>query len=589
MKNDRSDDILELRRLLEQERAAKLRAVGRAMRLQSEVEAAHRESEAARRESEAARRESEAARRESEAAHRESAAVERDLNAKLEAVERDLNAQLKAITNSRSWKLTQPLRSLRGRHRPQTTPQPISEDAAAAPVTEPVAEPVAAAAAVPAAAPVAEPVAAPVAETAAAPMQASAADDIPFAVSGREAWDKAGLQRLEAFLTSGRRLSFPRAAQPALSIVIVLYNKAHLDLLCLESVLRNADVPYELILVDNHSSDRTHELLDRLDGIEIIRNQENRGFGFACVQGAEQARGEYLLLLNNDALLGAKSLSVALCDFSEDKSIGALGGKILLADGRLQEAGSMVWNDGSAWGYVRGDDPNLPRYNFRRPVDYCSGAFLFTPRPLFQELGGFDERFFPAYYEDTDYCFKVWERGLKVLYEPRAFIHHYESATQESAEAAKAPIAAHQAKFAGKWRERLTHHLIREGASIPYARFAVAADGLRILWMDSFAAIVNGSPESSHLQNTLQQLTAAGHHVTFVGMDASLPGEALKANNIEVVNAIHASHYVFRELLSQYDLVWVRGNRNMQAFLDHLWNMYDRVPPIVYEADQSPS
>lgn len=505
MKNDRPDDILELRRLLEQERAAKLRAVGQAMHLKNELEAARR----------------------------------------------DLNAQLEAITSSRSWKLTQLLRTLGGRNRSQNVPQAGTGSAAAT-----------------------------------SPQQASSRTDDAFAVSGREAWDNAGRQRLEAFLAGGRRLAFPRAAQPALSIVIVLYNKAHLDLLCFESVLQNADVPYELVLVDNRSSDRTHELLDRLDGVEIIRNSENRGFGFACVQGAEKARGEYLLFLNNDAVLGAKSLSVVLRDFS-DKTIGAIGGKILLADGRLQEAGSIVWNDGSAWGYGRGDDPNLPRYNFRRPVEYCSGAFLFTPRPLFHELGGFDERFFPAYYEDTDYCFKVWERGLKVVYEPRAFIHHYESATQESAEAAKAPIAAHQAKFAGKWRQRLAHHLTREGASIPYARFAVAADGLRILWMDSFAASANGPSESSHLQNTLQQLTAAGHHVTFVGMDASLPGEALQANHIEVVNAIHASHYVFRELLSQYDIVWVRGHRHMQAFLDHLWNMYDHVPPIVYEADQA--
>ena len=99
--------------------------------------------------------------------------------------------------------------------------------------------------------------------------------------------------------------------------------------------------------------------------------------------------------------------------------------------------------------------PASPKYAFRRPVDYCSGALLFTPRALFAELGGFDERFLPAYYEDTDYCFKVWEKGRKVIYEPRAAVHHYESASMQNSEAAAALIADHQTKFVEKWKSKL--------------------------------------------------------------------------------------------------------------------------------------
>src|SRR5207244_8292943 len=106
--------------------------------------------------------------------------------------------------------------------------------------------------------------------------------------------------------------------------------------------------------------------------------------------------------------------------------IGAVGGRQVFLDGTLQEAGSIVWRDGSCLGYGRGDDPFAPMYMFRRDVDYCSAAFLLTPRRVWEKLGGFDEAFQPAYYEDSDYCARLWERGLRVVYEPRAMILHYE-------------------------------------------------------------------------------------------------------------------------------------------------------------------
>src|SRR6185436_15403780 len=116
------------------------------------------------------------------------------------------------------------------------------------------------------------------------------------------------------------------------------------------------------------------------------------------------------------------ALQNALTTIKTSAGIGAVGGKILLLDGTLQEAGSVVWQDGSCTGYGRGDNPLAPMYNFRRDVDYCSGAFLLTPAKVWKELRGFDEAFKPAYYEETDYCMRLWQRGLRVVYEPTSTI-----------------------------------------------------------------------------------------------------------------------------------------------------------------------
>lgn len=486
---------------------------------------------------------------------------EESRSAKLRALGREqlLRTQLDAIVSSRSWKLARRLRDAAQWARAHFG-RKLNEDEKSTPV--------------------------PAAQDTSVAGKAGEIRSEDFSVQGREAWDRAGSVRLAALLDGKTRMGFPYPADCRISVIVVLYGKAHLGVLCLESILRNADVPYELILVDNHSTDRTPEMLERLEGAVVIRNPENLGFGYACGQGAERARGELLCFLNNDALLQPGSFSAVLADFRENESIGAVGGKILLADGRLQEAGSMVWKDGSAWGYGRRDDPGLPRYNFRRPVDYCSGAFLFTPRPLFRELGGFDTRFSPAYYEDSDYCFKVWDKGLKVIYEPRAVIRHYESASLENTEASKDSIAKHQAIFVDKWKEQLQHHLSRAGEHIPYARFAQLAGGARILYLGESVPQNTDDAKFKVSNSVVAQLVDEGHYVTVASTSQAMGAfkDGNSSRDIEYVDYTTAAHYVFRELLSQYDAVWINGQRSIRNFLLHIHNMDGTIPPIIYEA-----
>jgi GT2 family glycosyltransferase/SAM-dependent methyltransferase len=382
-------------------------------------------------------------------------------------------------------------------------------------------------------------------------------------------WDDLGHKRLQQLLNSDDRVAFPETESPAVSIILVFYNKAHLSLLCLDSILENADVSYEVVIVNNCSSDETNSLLERIGGATVINNSANLGFGDAGMQGAEQALGEYLCFLNNDALLQPHALSSALASFREGLKVGVVGGKILLANGALQEAGSMIWSDGSALGYGRGDDPNLPQYEFRRPVDYCSGAFLITTRSLFRQLGGFNRMFSPAYYEDTDYCMAVWEAGYRVLYEPTAVIRHYESASSDGNEAAQPAMAVNQQKFREKWDDRLVKHLAYSTANIQRARISARSDALKILYIEDRVPhhhLGSGFPRSNEI---LCHLVRQGYRVTCASFTSRLQENEYCdiPRDVELLDGVSQCERLFREYVPNSDIVWVSRPHNMAAFL----------------------
>jgi len=261
---------------------------------------------------------------------------------------------------------------------------------------------------------------------------------------------------LQSLLASDAKIQIPHSRNPEISILLVLFNRAELTLACLRSIAENYSERLEVVIVDNASSDQTPLLLERLEGARIIRNIENLHFLAAVNQAACEAQGEYLLLLNNDAQLLPGTLTSALSTIRSGPDIGAVGGRLILLDGTLQEAGSIIWRDGSCLGYGRGDNPFAPMYMFRRDVDYCSGAFLLTPRATWQRLGGFDEIFKPAYYEETDYCARLWEQGLRVVYDPNSVLLHYEFASSNSIKSATDLQRDHQRVFAARHQALLS-------------------------------------------------------------------------------------------------------------------------------------
>ena len=400
-------------------------------------------------------------------------------------------------------------------------------------------------------------------------------------------WNATGNRRLKEVLNGRENLVVLESDAPLISFILVTRNKAHLSVLSLESVIRFALPPYEVIIVDNGSTDSTLQMLDHFSGAKVLRNSSNAGFGPACMQATAIARGRYLCFFNNDALLTPSAIQAVLQNF-EREGVGAVGAKILLANGSLQEAGSIIWSDGSALGYGRGADPGLPEYNFRRPVDYCSGVFLVTLKEIFQRYGGFREEFAPAYYEDTDYCMTLWQNGLSVIYEPLAQISHYESASSGGNDNATLMMATHQRKFAEKWAPELKSHYAPKPENICAARIAAGSDAPRTVYIDDRIpkkTLGAGFPRSNDIVTTLARI---GHHVvcstsTFPVTDDGhhdLPYE------IEIFDGFSDRRKLVSEYFSCADIVWVSRPHNLKLLLQDFPDAFaSRKFALVYDAE----
>jgi GT2 family glycosyltransferase len=265
-------------------------------------------------------------------------------------------------------------------------------------------------------------------------------------------------------------LDFASLLPPAVSVIVITLNQVALTAACLESLGRaNRSVPFELIVVDNASSDDTRRLLrERIRGARVVLNEENRYFAEACNQGASIARGRALVFLNNDTLVNPAFLESLLETADSHDRIGAVGAKLLRPDGRLQEAGSILWRDGSALGYGRGDEPGRDEYMFRRDVDYASAACLLVKRDVFSSLGGFCDSYRPAYYEDTDLCMKIRKAGYRVVFDPFAEVTHSEYGTS-GPERAEEWMRVNRERFKEKWSEELE----RQAIARPHQRVEV--------------------------------------------------------------------------------------------------------------------
>ncbi|MFC0408647.1 rhamnan synthesis F family protein [Roseomonas elaeocarpi] len=457
-------------------------------------------------ERDAANRNAEAVHRDAEAAKRATENHLRNVHAEAQAALASVQAQAAAImqvyVNSTSWRLTRPLRvATRLLRRQGLTPPGMG---IAMPALTP---PPAALAALPA----------PAAE---AEAQAPTTPEVTATTPLKAAMRGLLQARLDAFLAGSGDLHLPRAAQPDVSIILVLYNQAELTFGCLASIIEtlSGEGPsVEVVIIDNGSTDQTGALLDRLQGATVVRNGSNLHFLKAVNLAAKSVRGRHILLLNNDAQLlpGAVASAVRTLESADD--IGAVGGRIILPDGTLQEAGSIVWQDGACSGYGRGEDPNAPDFMFQRDVDYCSGAFLLTPAKLWREMGGFDERYAPAYYEETDYCLRLWEGGHRVVFDPEVAILHYEFGSSSGSSEALALQATNHRIFRERHKEWLAGQFPNSPLNTIAARTA-RSDAPRILVFEDRVPKVELGTGYPRANRFLHELVAAGAQVALFPM-----------------------------------------------------------------------
>ena len=335
-----------------------------------------------------------------------------------------------------------------------------------------------------------------------------------------------------------RAIEFPVHNEVEISIIIPVFNQLRFTQGCLASLQEHQETErFEVIVVDDCSTDETAESIPRMPGLVYLRNEANSGFIASCNRGAQKARGNYLIFLNNDTLVRRGWLTPLFDTFAEEPRAGIVGSKLLYPDGRLQEAGGIIWRDASAWNYGKFDDAQKPEYNFLREVDYCSAAALMIPKPLFESVGGFDSRYAPAYYEDTDLAFKVRRAGYKVLYQPLSEVVHYEGTTggTDLSTGAKKHQDINRSTFAERWASELN----TKPASGDLAFLKQAPPGRRrILVIDHHLPMSDKDAGSVRMFHILHILHKLGHRVTFIADNlANIPpyGSELQKRGIEII------------------------------------------------------
>jgi GT2 family glycosyltransferase len=314
---------------------------------------------------------------------------------------------------------------------------------------------------------------------------------------------------------------FPIPARVDVSIIVPVFNHGMDTLSCLESIARTTSGgSYEVIVVDDGSTDETAELLKCVAGLITIRSEQTAGFLGSCNRGAAAARGDYLVFLNNQTMVTPGWLEALVATFQDIPGTGLVGAKLVSPDGRLREAGGMIWRDASGWKYGQHDDPDHPRFNFAREVDYCPGACVMVPRSLFVQCGGFDSHYAPASYEDVDLAFKIRQAGFKVIYQPLATIVHHEGWTSGrstgTGEGSSQPV--NQSKFQERWRDHLAAHPMpcQSPFRVVHPHGVETESRGQVLLIDHRMLTPDRDAGSVRMLEMIRAIRRSGHHVCFI-------------------------------------------------------------------------
>jgi GT2 family glycosyltransferase len=385
------------------------------------------------------------------------------------------------------------------------------------------------------------------------------------------------------------RLALPSVENPDVSIIIPVHDKFELTYHCVASlILSDNRSSYEVILVDDCSHDRTISASSYIANLRVIVNSENLGFLRSCNLAAKVARGHCIVLLNNDTEVGNRWLDELLDIFDHFDRVGAVGAKLIYPDGKLQEAGGLVWDNGQPWNLGRDASPYEPQWNYVRQVDYLSGAALMVPKLIWDEVGGLSEEFVPAYYEDTDFAFKVRAAGYRTMYCPHCEVIHFEGMShgRDASVGIKKYQDINAPIFRKKWVEA-------------YANNGRLGEGLwrnkdrgvrfRALVVDYATPQPDKDAGSYAAIQEIRLLQAHGFKVTFLPENLAHFGEYTRSLQKMGVECVHAPFYIsaqdlLRERGHEFDLVYITRYDVAGRYID-LVRQFSRAKVLFNNAD----
>ena len=372
-------------------------------------------------------------------------------------------------------------------------------------------------------------------------------------------------------------LRIPEKDNPQVSIIIPAFNQWNFTEKCIRSIILYCHgLDYEIILADDNSDDETITAEDVFPGLRVVRPEINLGFLKNCNNAAKEARGDFLVFLNNDTVVHPNWLQALLDVFDVDDKAGMAGSKLIYPDGKLQEAGGIVWQDGSGWNYGRLDDPDKPEYNYIKEVDYISGASIIIKTDLWRSIGGFDEEFAPAYYEDTDLAFMVRKNGYKVVYTPFSAVTHFEGQSHGVDEEAgiKKFQQINNKKFYLKWKDKLKHDHGRDSGDLFVARDR-SVHRKTILVIDHYVPHFDKDAGSISTWQYLKWFVGSGFNVKFIGdnfFQHEPYTEHLQKRGIEV---LHGNWYAEN---------WQQWMGENGSYIDYIYLHRPHIAPKYIEA-----
>jgi len=302
---------------------------------------------------------------------------------------------------------------------------------------------------------------------------------------------------------------------PKVSVIIPVYNYYSYTLRCLYSIAISNDLtPCEIIIADDLSQDETESVFGNLKGINYLRNPKNLGFLKSCNNAALSVKGEYIFLLNNDTAVLNGWLDNLYNTFENQPNVGLVGSQLLYPNGLLQEAGGILWSE-SAANYGKYDDPKCPHYSYLRKVDYVSGAAVMVPTKIWKSINGFDERYAPAYCEDSDLCLQLRNMGYQVLMQPTSKVVHFEGIS--SGTDLNSGVKKYQVVNSQKLKEKWANLLLTNGKPGDFSRECVDRDkGSRILIIDATIPTPDQDAGSVTVWYFLKLFKELGYQVTFI-------------------------------------------------------------------------